>query len=397
MAAAGVNPVDWKTRARGGVPRRAAVHGRLGRRRRGRGGRPRRDVVRSRATGSSGCRASRGGGRVRRVRHLAVAPARPDPRRARRRRGGALPLAGLTAWQALVETAGVEAGRRACCPRRRRRRRAPRGADREGARRVGGRHGQRRPSTRSWPSSAPTRRSTTRPRPSRSVSGTSTSCSISVGGETGLRRCRRCATAGCSSPSLRRRASSRCARPPADRVRVTGILVEPDRAGLEALAGLVEAGPLRAHVERTFPLEEAAARARARRDRPHAGQARAHSRHDGYTRDGPLRPRPRRLRRRLELGAGASSRSRRRATPSRRFDLPGGGDDQTPVEERHARELRRPRLRGSGPTAGAGRARRLQHGRRDRHPGGARTARSGSQRSSSSRRSCPRTARACST
>ena len=44
-----------------------------------------------------------------------------------------------------------------------------------------------------------------------------------------------------------------------DRVRVTGILVEPDRAGLEELAALVEAGELRVHVERTFPLEEAAA------------------------------------------------------------------------------------------------------------------------------------------
>ena len=44
-----------------------------------------------------------------------------------------------------------------------------------------------------------------------------------------------------------------------DRVRVTGILVEPDRAGLEALAALVDAGELRVHVERTFPLEEAAA------------------------------------------------------------------------------------------------------------------------------------------
>ena len=43
-----------------------------------------------------------------------------------------------------------------------------------------------------------------------------------------------------------------------DRVRVTGILVEPDRAGLESLAALVEAGKLRPHVERTFPLEQAA-------------------------------------------------------------------------------------------------------------------------------------------
>jgi NADPH:quinone reductase-like Zn-dependent oxidoreductase len=39
----------------------------------------------------------------------------------------------------------------------------------------------------------------------------------------------------------------------AGRVRVAGMLVEPDRLGLEALAGL----GLRPHVERTFPLEEA--------------------------------------------------------------------------------------------------------------------------------------------
>jgi NADPH:quinone reductase-like Zn-dependent oxidoreductase len=42
------------------------------------------------------------------------------------------------------------------------------------------------------------------------------------------------------------------------RVRVTGILVEPDRAGLEAIADLVAAGALRVHVAQTFPLEEAA-------------------------------------------------------------------------------------------------------------------------------------------
>ena len=42
------------------------------------------------------------------------------------------------------------------------------------------------------------------------------------------------------------------------RVRVTGILVEPDRAGLEAIAELVASGALRVHVERTFPLAHAA-------------------------------------------------------------------------------------------------------------------------------------------
>ncbi len=42
------------------------------------------------------------------------------------------------------------------------------------------------------------------------------------------------------------------------RVRVADILVEPDRMGMEAIAGLVAAGSLRAHVSRTFPLEQAA-------------------------------------------------------------------------------------------------------------------------------------------
>ena len=43
-----------------------------------------------------------------------------------------------------------------------------------------------------------------------------------------------------------------------DRVRVTGILVEPDRTGLEGLAALVEAGQLKVSVEQTFPLEQVA-------------------------------------------------------------------------------------------------------------------------------------------
>jgi NADPH:quinone reductase-like Zn-dependent oxidoreductase len=43
-----------------------------------------------------------------------------------------------------------------------------------------------------------------------------------------------------------------------DRVRVDGILVEPDRAGLEAIAELAAAGALRPHVSHTFPLADAA-------------------------------------------------------------------------------------------------------------------------------------------
>lgn len=44
-----------------------------------------------------------------------------------------------------------------------------------------------------------------------------------------------------------------------DRVRVTNMLVEPDRADLEAITALVESGALRVNVARTFPLAEAAA------------------------------------------------------------------------------------------------------------------------------------------
>jgi NADPH:quinone reductase-like Zn-dependent oxidoreductase len=41
------------------------------------------------------------------------------------------------------------------------------------------------------------------------------------------------------------------------RVRVTNILVEPDRAGLESLADLVARGELHVHVSQTFPLADA--------------------------------------------------------------------------------------------------------------------------------------------
>jgi NADPH:quinone reductase-like Zn-dependent oxidoreductase len=43
----------------------------------------------------------------------------------------------------------------------------------------------------------------------------------------------------------------------AGRVRVTGILVEPDRTGMEALAALAAAGQLRPRVARTFALDQA--------------------------------------------------------------------------------------------------------------------------------------------
>ena len=43
-----------------------------------------------------------------------------------------------------------------------------------------------------------------------------------------------------------------------DRVRVPGILVEPDRTGMEAIAALVVDGALRVRVAKTFQLDQAA-------------------------------------------------------------------------------------------------------------------------------------------
>ncbi|MET9225211.1 NADP-dependent oxidoreductase [Lentzea sp. NPDC003310] len=42
-----------------------------------------------------------------------------------------------------------------------------------------------------------------------------------------------------------------------DDIRTSPILVEPERAGLEAIAALVESGELRVHVDATFPLADA--------------------------------------------------------------------------------------------------------------------------------------------
>ena len=84
-----------------------------------------------------------------------------------------------------------------------------------------------------------------------------------------------------------------------DRIRVTPMHVEPDRMGLEAIAALVERGTAPAqHIAATFPLEDA---------------AQAHELGEtGRTQGklvltvsyGPLRPRSRCVRRRLVLGAG---------------------------------------------------------------------------------------------
>ena len=164
------------------------------------------------ATGCSGCRASRGRPRVtpstsrpRRV----TSPASPTD--SSDVEAAAIPLAGLTAWQALVDTAAVEDGSRVLILG------AAGGvghlavqiAKARGAWVAG--TSSAREARRSWPFSVPTRRST---RTSRSRSTRWTSCSTRSAARPVSRRSRRCATEGCSSRSRPRR-SRRSARRPA--------------------------------------------------------------------------------------------------------------------------------------------------------------------------------------
>jgi NADPH:quinone reductase-like Zn-dependent oxidoreductase len=177
-------------------------------------------------------------------RHLARIPDRLGDVEA-----AAVPLAGLTAWQALVDTAGVSEGSRVLVL----------GA----AGGVGHLAVQIAKARGAWVAgtSSPEKHSFLRelgadeaidkaePIPIRDVDAVLDA----VGGETALAalpamrdRGVLVTVSGSAVPGLREAA--------AGRVRVEGILVEPDRAGMEALAAL----PLRPHVDRMFALADAA-------------------------------------------------------------------------------------------------------------------------------------------
>jgi NADPH:quinone reductase-like Zn-dependent oxidoreductase len=74
-----------------------------------------------------------------------------------------------------------------------------------------------------------------------------------VGGETGLAALTSLRDGG-TLVTVSASAVAALVEQAAGRVRVAGILVEPDRVGMEALAAM----KLKPHVERTFPLAEAA-------------------------------------------------------------------------------------------------------------------------------------------
>jgi NADPH:quinone reductase-like Zn-dependent oxidoreductase len=169
----------------------------------------------------------------------------------------AIPLAGLTAWQALVDTAGVGEGSRVLVL--------------GGAGGVGHFAVQIAKARGAWV--AGTARAgkhgfLAELGADEAVDYTSEAVADrvrdvdvvldAVGGETGVGAIPAMrdggllvTVSGSAAPSLRETA--------AGRIRVEAILVEPDRVGMEALASLAAEGKLRPHVERTFPLEEAGA------------------------------------------------------------------------------------------------------------------------------------------
>lgn len=169
---------------------------------------------------------------------------------------GALPLAGLTAWQALVETADIQAGQRVLVL-------AAAGgvghlavqiAKARGAYVLGTARADKHPFLADLGVDEAIDYT------SEDVAGRTREVDVvldAIGGDTAsdavpaVRDGGIVVTlSGTSLGALRELAG--------ERIRVAGILVEPDRAGLEALAELVAAGQLRPHVSHVFPLGEAA-------------------------------------------------------------------------------------------------------------------------------------------
>jgi NADPH:quinone reductase-like Zn-dependent oxidoreductase len=256
VAAAGVNPVDWKTRAGGGFLREPPftvgwdVAG----------------VVEAVGFGVTWVApGDRVFGMPRFPREAAcyaeyvVSPSRhvaPIPDGLGDVEAGAVPLAGLTAWQALVETARVGEGSRVLIL-------GAAGGVGHFAVQIAKARGAWVAGTASagkhaflaelgadeaidYTSEAVTDRVMDLDVVLDAVGGDSGVGAVSAIREGGVL----VTVSGSAVAGLREAAAGRS--------RVEGILVEPDRAGMEALASLAAEGKLRPHVERTFPLADAA-------------------------------------------------------------------------------------------------------------------------------------------
>jgi len=257
VAAAGVNPVDWKTRTRGGFLGAppftvgwdvAGVVEALG------------PGVARFEVGDRVFGMPRFPGQAAAYAEYVTSPSRQlarIPDGVGDLEAGALPLAALTAWQALVDVAGVGRGTRVLVL-------AAAGgvghlavqiAKTRGAYVVGTARATKHPFLTGLGADEVV--DYTAEAVEERVRDVDVLLDL-VGGETGGRALAALRDGGTSVvvasvagvDAIRERASGR--------VRVVGMLVEPDRANLETIAELSGAGALRAHVAETFPLSEAA-------------------------------------------------------------------------------------------------------------------------------------------
>jgi NADPH:quinone reductase-like Zn-dependent oxidoreductase len=255
--ATSVNPVDWKTRAGGGVAMSTpAVVGW--------------DVSGVVEEAGPGVTRFGAGDEVygmprfphpaRAYAEYVTAPSRHlarKPRTLDHEHAAALPLAGLTAWQALVDTADVQAGQRVLVH-------AAAGgvghlavqiAKARGAYVIGTASAGNHDFLRELGVDEPVDyRATDFAAAVRDVDVVLDA----IGGEYTTRSIATLAAGGLLV-SIRGGASDEAlAAAAAARVRVAALMVEPDHAGLEGLTALVEAGRLRVEVARVLPLPEAA-------------------------------------------------------------------------------------------------------------------------------------------
>ncbi len=257
VRAAGVNPVDWKTRARGGFLGKppftvgwdvAGVVEAVGR-----------GVTRL-APGERVFGMPRFPREAAAYAEYVTSPSRqlaPIPERLSDVEAAALPLAGLTAWQALVETADVRPGQRVLIIG------AGGGVGHLAAQIAKARGayviGAARPSKHGFLAELGVDMvlDSTEPVVGDEVGDVDVVLDL-VGTETSAGALATLRDGGMFIAVAPGIGVERLRALAGGRARVTDILVEPDRAGLEGLAQLVAAGKLRPWVDRTFPLEQAA-------------------------------------------------------------------------------------------------------------------------------------------
>ncbi|MBZ4319688.1 NADP-dependent oxidoreductase [Streptomyces sp. SCA2-4] len=258
--AAGVNPADWKTRARGVFADGTEPPFVLGWDVSG--------VVEETGAGVTLFRPGDAVFGMPRFPHPAgayaeyvTAPARhfaPRPRGLDHLHAGALPLAGLTAWQALVDTAGVRPGQRVLVH-------AAAGgvghlavqiAKARGAYVIGTASAGKHDLLRSLGADELVDHRT------QDVTEAVRDVDVvldGLGGDSWARSLRTLRPGGTLVSILPPDDAFPRAEAEAAGVRAVFMLVEPDHAGLRELAALVEAGRLRVVLDRVFPLAEAAA------------------------------------------------------------------------------------------------------------------------------------------